>query len=499
MGDVKTLGVRRIEELYRDYHHQLFGFFVRKGLDEGTAEDLSQEVFLRLLRSGKDIDGDGYARNLVYRVAQNLLIDHFRKNNGTVRVRLWTEEEVPSAYDGDHGYLGCKILDPEECYLSSEVCHDVRTAMSRLPRHYARALVMREYQGMSYREIASDLGLTEKAVESLLHRAKSQLRKELAGTREGGWWAALVACLGNLKGKLRSSGSSLSRCFRWGGVANLGGIAGAGNAIWNIMVIFLLVCAVVGSGFLGTVGCGEDEGRKRVENPCVRVMDRECERVAEPNGLVEGESGTVRMTGSEDLAGSLSCLFEITGLTWRGVVAGSGEVLRAIVRGSGNLLDTALTTAENLWTCLLGVSERALASLGLPQDVLWCFFPPAGMPWDGLRALGDQAVEAAVDVTHAVEGAVLQAGSGAEASLMALPLGLVAEDLESPSGSQAAIPPASAFAIPPEASEGGGGTSAVEPTVSFHKLNEVMGPLPDTMEIILSGLFPVGIQGSPAP
>lgn len=431
MGDVKTLGVQRIEGLYRSYHHQLLGFFVRKGLDEGTAEDLSQEVFLRLLRSGKEIDGDGYARNLVYRVAQNLLIDHFRKNNGTVKVRLWPDEENPNAYGGDHMCHGYRVLDPEECCLSSEVSHEVRKAVSKLPRHYARALIMREYQGMSYREIASDLGLTEKAVESLLHRAKSQLKKELVGAREGGWWAALAVYLAKLKRKLLSVGESVSRCFRWGSITHISGAAGAGNAICNSMAICLLVCAVVGSGFLFVArNEGGHVGEARETLPA-SVLNRESELTAEEARFGEESYDNRKAVEANDRVVALpSPPLEDVRFPWRDVVMGGGEVLRALVRGGGNLLGTLLGTAEVMRVYLLGISAKTVAALGLPEERLLCYLAPADIPWTELKGLTSDAVGTAMDVTCAAEGTVLEIGSRTEASLEALSTDVEAEGLE---------------------------------------------------------------------
>lgn len=418
MGDAKVLDVQRVEDLYRNYHHQILNFFLRKGLDEGTAEDLSHDVFLRVLRSGKEVDGDGYARNLLYRVAQNLLIDHFRKHNGAVRERLWPEDGNPSPLDREQSL---QVFDPEECCLSGEVSRDVRMAVAKLPPHYARALIMREYQGLSYREIAANLGLTEKAVESLLHRAKSQLRKELAGVRECGWWTALIIRLARWREGFFSAKRSVSRCFGWGGAAQVTGVAGAGSTIWNTLMVCLLSFAIVGPSLLGIAARTGGEVGKQSDFSSPRIMDQK-DGLTLVSGIYDVETPKYSGTGEvehQGLAPGLS-LMESLNIPWWEVVTDGEEILRAIQKAGGNVLSAALETGEMLWAYLLRLSTATSTLLGLPNGMISLYpLPLVDALREALREnpAGD-ILEKVAKAAKTTQDALFEKGSEVETPLL---------------------------------------------------------------------------------
>lgn len=419
MGDARVLDVQRVEDLYRNYHHQILNFFLRKGLDEGTAEDLSHDVFLRVLRSGKEVDGDGYARNLLYRVAQNLLIDHFRKHNGAVKERLWPEAENPFPLDREQAH---QVFDPEECCLSGEVSCDVRMAVAKLPPHYARALIMREYQGLSYREIAANLGLTEKAVESLLHRAKSQLRKELKGVRERGWWTALLIRLARWRDWFFSAKRSISRCFGWGGAAQVTGVAGVGSTIWNALTVCLLLCAIVGSGLLGIAAKTGREVSKEPDSSSPRIMDQKdgLTLVSRINEVKTPEYSGTRKVEHQGLKPGLA-LMESLNIPWREAVTDGEEILRAIQKVGDDVLGAALETVEIIWAHLLRLSTVISAVLGLPSEISLYSLPSARPLRNTLKEPARNIVEKCAKITESAENAVLENGSRAETSLLTLP------------------------------------------------------------------------------
>ena len=405
MGDVGQSGVHRMEELYRDYHRPLFHFFVKKGLDEGTAEDLVQEVFLRLLRNGKDVDGDLYARNLVYRVAQNLLIDHFRKNNGTVRVRLWQDEDNADTFPV---WLAESDLDPEECCMINEASKHVRSAFSRLPAHYAKALFMKEYQGMSYREIASDLGLTEKAVESLLHRAKSQLRKELVGAAgEGGWWSAVTLVLSSWRKKCRSFARRFFLTPGKGEAGHLTGTLGTAKVICNAAVMCLVIGAVVGSGFLGGLFIKGRPGHIKSPSPW-ETTTRNVEALDNTHGTIV-ESIAIGVQGNGKIEKFKVHTIEshdIAKLSWEETVVRGAEAMRLLLIGTGNILSALLGPVDVLGESIIYTSFTVLSSLGLPRGTpLYSLADRVSS--QGTQGVTRQAVKAGVDVTYDLEKAAL--------------------------------------------------------------------------------------------
>ena len=173
------------EEFYIGYQQKLIHFFVARGLERDIAEDLSQEAFFRFLRSDRPLESEEHARNSLFRIAQNLLIDFFRKHNGSVRVNAFAQDDFLEERDL---YLVAEVPDPQECLISGETSRDVLSALSKLPSRYAQVIVLKEYEGLSCREIAVRMGVSEKSVESLLYRARSQLKEDLVetGRKRGG-------------------------------------------------------------------------------------------------------------------------------------------------------------------------------------------------------------------------------------------------------------------------------------------------------------------------
>lgn len=134
--------------------------------DRAEAEDIAQETFIRLLRKAPRWQPDGPAlRSWLLRVATNLCIDRRR-----ARARL-----VPMPDDVED------FADRERMPVDEEfaIRRAVRRAMADLPDRQRAALVLVHFQGLSGREAAGALDISEDALESLLARARRKLRQEL--------------------------------------------------------------------------------------------------------------------------------------------------------------------------------------------------------------------------------------------------------------------------------------------------------------------------------
>ena len=141
------------------------------GGGRAAAEDLAQESFMRLHRKGlESLPGDE-ARFWLFRVARNLALNELGRRQ--TRRRLF--EKVVAAF-------AAPAPDPERAYEASEQRGLVLELLERLPEPQRAALLLREQEEMSYREIAAVLGVSEAKVKVDIFRARSTMRDRWART-----------------------------------------------------------------------------------------------------------------------------------------------------------------------------------------------------------------------------------------------------------------------------------------------------------------------------
>lgn len=164
-GDEEAMRVlvERWERPLRSMLWQLVG-------STADAEDLAQETFVRLFERAATYRARGMFRSWFFRIAGNFARSHLRRR----RIVRWTPFD-PARHDR----LGLE-RDPEEEFVAAEEQSRVRRAVARLPWRQRQAVVLKRFQGLSYREIAGCLDTTVAGVESLLQRAAARLRRQLA-------------------------------------------------------------------------------------------------------------------------------------------------------------------------------------------------------------------------------------------------------------------------------------------------------------------------------
>jgi RNA polymerase sigma-70 factor, ECF subfamily len=175
---VKTGDESAFAYLVQKYRRPMVGFMYRLCHNPSTAEELAQEVFLRVYRSRISYEPSAKFTTWLYRIATNLAVNHARdtrheRPENTVRL------DEPDQETGTTPDLADDSLSAEEQILKRERLAAIRKVVNALPERQRVAVIMHKYQQMDYREIAGVLKLSESATKSLLFRAYETLREQL--------------------------------------------------------------------------------------------------------------------------------------------------------------------------------------------------------------------------------------------------------------------------------------------------------------------------------
>src|SRR3954465_4016522 len=166
---------RAFEELYARYHRRISSYIFGMVKDHARAEDLTQDVFVSALRRMRDTDRPIAFKPWVYEIAKNACIDQFRRSRRAEEVSYDAEEGMGAA---DYGRLVSAEAMPEAELESKTKLDHLRGAFGGLSETHHEILVMRELEGLSYREIGERLGMSRPSVESTLFRARRRLTEE---------------------------------------------------------------------------------------------------------------------------------------------------------------------------------------------------------------------------------------------------------------------------------------------------------------------------------
>lgn len=167
-------------ELVKRYERLVYStaYFSVKNSDD--AWDISQEVFMRVYNSISSFRGESKFATWLYRLCKNVTYDYMRKHYAHREI---TMSEL-SGDDDDRPFEipdESSFSDPEKSAVRREEIEAVRAAVKKLDENSRTVIVLREFEGYSYTEIANILGIEEGTVKSRLNRARSTLKKLLYG------------------------------------------------------------------------------------------------------------------------------------------------------------------------------------------------------------------------------------------------------------------------------------------------------------------------------
>jgi RNA polymerase sigma-70 factor (ECF subfamily) len=170
------------KELMARYHSRVFGTFLRRLGDRHEAEDLTQDVFLRLYRARNRYQPRARFATWLYHITRNVARNALRSRRRLLCRPVFLNREE------DDRVLNCRLIDPGEepsCPVErSELAGTVRAAVSALGERQRTALELHQFHDLTYAQVAAKLDVTPEAAKSLLYRARSQLRTILGALTE---------------------------------------------------------------------------------------------------------------------------------------------------------------------------------------------------------------------------------------------------------------------------------------------------------------------------
>jgi len=149
-------------EVYSRYSQRIYSYCLKVLGNSDDAMDVFQETFLKFYSSSKDMNDFAYIFGYLIVIARNLCINHKRDEKSRYTIEDYSVSTSDVAYE------------------QKELVDLISSAMDTLDIHHKEALVLRLYQGMSYREMAEVMNMTESYAKTLTWRAKEKLKDMLS-------------------------------------------------------------------------------------------------------------------------------------------------------------------------------------------------------------------------------------------------------------------------------------------------------------------------------
>jgi len=174
MEQVKAGRESAFKELVKRHHQSIYNLCYRYVGKHEDAEEVAQDVFIRLYRSADTYQPTAKLSTFLYRIAVNLSLNRVRDR----KRKRWMSLEILREEKGVE-FEGSSRDHPDVSLELKEKQIQVRKAIDSLPENQRTAVLLHRFQGLSYEEIAEVMDCSVSAVEARLHRAKLGLKKKL--------------------------------------------------------------------------------------------------------------------------------------------------------------------------------------------------------------------------------------------------------------------------------------------------------------------------------
>jgi RNA polymerase sigma-70 factor (ECF subfamily) len=151
------------EQIWKDYHDKLHGFIQNRVGDASTADDILQEVFVRIHSRIDTLRNANKIRSWIYQITRNAIIDHYRAHRAT--------QEVPET-------LVAVEAEPSD-QARREIAGCLTPMIQTLPETYRGAMMMSEIEGLTQKQVAERQGLSVSGAKARVQRGRAKLREML--------------------------------------------------------------------------------------------------------------------------------------------------------------------------------------------------------------------------------------------------------------------------------------------------------------------------------
>ena len=184
---VKRGDLRAFEELAEKYKQPIVNMMYRMLRDLDEAEDLAQNVFIRVYQSAGRYEVSAKFSTWIFTIARRLCLNEIRRRGRHPAESLESsqsdhEEQAPRQFED------VKTFSPPEAFLHGELAQKIEEALALLPEKQRLAIVLCRQDELSYEEIARVLGCSVPATKSLIHRGRETLKEKLKPYLQSGAW-----------------------------------------------------------------------------------------------------------------------------------------------------------------------------------------------------------------------------------------------------------------------------------------------------------------------
>jgi RNA polymerase sigma-70 factor, ECF subfamily len=163
MQNVKNGNLMEMSVLFEKYHLRLYNFFLKMGLNRDTSQDLTQNLFYRMIKYRQSYKNDNSVKSWIYQIARNLHADYCKKQKKSDELFMITE-----SYPGD-------VTEETDNFMEEDF-EKLDRAFSELSDAQKEIIVLSRYQGLKYSEISAVINQSVPAIKVAMHRAIKQLR-----------------------------------------------------------------------------------------------------------------------------------------------------------------------------------------------------------------------------------------------------------------------------------------------------------------------------------
>lgn len=167
---LKNRDLTAFDILFSKYYKPIYYFVYKMIYSAEIAEDITQDTFVKVYKNMARVDENLRLSPWIYKIAYNTFIDYKRKHKISFELLDNIHYENTSQDMQNEN-------NPEESILNKELRDKINRAFGKLSARYRTALILRDYNKLSYKEVADVLELSEAAVKSLIHRARLEFQK----------------------------------------------------------------------------------------------------------------------------------------------------------------------------------------------------------------------------------------------------------------------------------------------------------------------------------